>query len=82
MFIYCDEIVPSIVGDVRAPLLGQLKIETNYNKSVGVYTHDLPDVSRELINSQIKSLHIRICDLENELIQFSGGCVSIECIIE
>ena len=82
MFIYCDEIVPSIVGDVRAPLLGQLKIETNYNKSVGVYTHDLPDVSRELINSQIKSLHIRICDLENKLIQFSGGSVSIECIIE
>ena len=82
MFIYCDEVVPSFVGDVRAPLLAQLKIETNYNKSVGVYTQDLPDVSRELINSQIKSLHIRICDLENTLIQFSGGSVSIECIIE
>ena len=82
MFVYCDEIVPSIVGDVRASLLAQLKIETDYNKSVGVYTQNLPDVSRELINSQIKSLHIRICDLENKLIQFSGGSVSIECIIE
>jgi hypothetical protein len=82
MFIYCDEVVPSFVGNVRAPLLAQLKIETNYKTSVGVHTQNLPDITRELINSQIKSLHIRIHDLENNLIQFSGGSVSIECIIE
>jgi hypothetical protein len=82
MFIYCDEVVPSAVGDVRAPLLAQLKIEPNHDMVGGVYTHDLPVVSHELINTQIKNLHIRICDLENKLIQFNGGSVGIECIIE
>jgi hypothetical protein len=82
MFIYCDEVVPSVVGDVRAPLLAQLKLQTQYDKSVGLRTHDLPDISRELINTQIKNLHIRICDVENKLIQFNGGSVGIECIIE
>ena len=82
MFIYCDEVVPSVVGDVRAPLLAQLKLQTQYDKSVGLRTHDLPNISRELINTQIKNLHIRICDVENKLIQFNGGSVGIECIIE
>jgi hypothetical protein len=82
LFIYCDEVVPSFVGDVRAPLLAQLSLQTDYDKSVGLYTHDLPDISRELINTQIRNLHIRICDVENNLIQFGGGSVGIECIIE
>jgi hypothetical protein len=82
MFIYCDEVVPSFVGDVRAPLLAQVSLQTKYDKSVGLYTHDLPDISRELINTQKKNLHIRICDLQNNLIQFNGGSVGIECIIE
>jgi hypothetical protein len=82
MFIYCDEVVPSFVGDVRAPLLAQLSLQTNYDTSTGLYTHDLPAISRELINTQIKNLHIKICDLENNLIQFNGGSVGIECIIE
>jgi hypothetical protein len=82
MFIYCDEVVPSFVGDVRAPLLAQLSLRTQYDKSVGLCTKDLPDISRELINTQIKNLHIRICGVENQLIQFNGGSVGIECIIE
>ena len=82
MFIYCDEVVPSFVGDVRAPLLAQLSLQTKYDTSAGLYTHDLPNISRELINTQIKNLHIRICDVENNLIQFNGGSVGIECIIE
>jgi hypothetical protein len=45
MFIYCDEVVPSVVGDVRAPLLAQLKLQTQYDKSVRLRTHDLPDIS-------------------------------------
>jgi hypothetical protein len=82
MFIYCDEVVPSFVGDVRAPLLAHLSLQTNYDTSTGLYTHDLPNISRELINTQIKNLYIRICDVENNLIQFNGGSVGIECIIE
>jgi hypothetical protein len=82
LFVYCDEVVPSIVGNVRAPLLAQLSLQTDYDKSVGLYTHDLPDISRELINTKIKNLHIRICDVENNLIRFNGGSVGIECIIE
>ncbi|CAB3996216.1 Hypothetical predicted protein [Paramuricea clavata] len=84
MFIYCDEVVPSVVGDVRGPLLAQLQIkrQDDDNMIEAMHTHDLPSVTHELINTQIKNLHIRICDMENKLIQFNGGSVGIECIIE
>ena len=82
MFIYCDEVVPTTVGDVRAPLLAQLEIEPNRGPGGGLFTHVLADISHELINTKIKNLHIRVCDLENKLIRFNGGSVGIECIIE
>ncbi|CAB3977963.1 Hypothetical predicted protein [Paramuricea clavata] len=74
MFIYCDEVVPSIVGDVRGPLLAHLQIVPhNEMVSGGLHTHNLSSIKRELINTLIKHLHIRICDIENNLIQFNGG---------
>jgi hypothetical protein len=82
MFIYCDEVVPTTVGNVRAPLLAQLEIEPNRGPGGGLFTHVLADISHELINTKIKNLHIRVCDLENKLIRFNGGSVGIECIIE
>jgi hypothetical protein len=82
MFIYCDEVVPTTVGDVRAPLLAQLEIEPNRGPGGGLFTHVLADISHELINTKIKNLHIRVCDLENKLIRFNGGSVGIECIIK
>jgi hypothetical protein len=82
MFIYCDEVVPTTVGNVRAPLLAQLEIEPNRGPGGGLFTHVLADITHELINTKIKNLHIRVCDLENKLIHFNGGSVGIECIIE
>jgi hypothetical protein len=82
MFIYCDEVVPTTVGNVRAPLLAQLEIEPNRGPGGGLFTHVLADITHELINTKIKNLHIRVCDLENKLIRFNGGSVGIECIIE
>ncbi|CAB3977392.1 Hypothetical predicted protein [Paramuricea clavata] len=84
MFIYCDEVVPSIIGDVCGPLLAQLQIKRQDDDNILeiIHTHDLPAITHELINTQIKNLHIRICDVENKLIQFNSGSVGIECIIE
>jgi hypothetical protein len=82
MFIYCNEVVPSIVGDTRAPLLANLKINIESMGRGDVYSHDPSSVTRELINSKIQHLHIRICDIENKLVQFSAGTVGIECVIE
>ena len=82
MFIYCDEVVPSIVGNTRAPLLANFKINTENMGRGDIYSHDPSAVTRELINSKIQHLHIRICDVENNLVQFSAGTVGIECVIE
>jgi hypothetical protein len=82
MFIYCDEVAPSIVGNTRAPLLANFKINTENMGRGDIYSHDPSQVTHELINSKIQHLHIRICDVENKLVQFSAGTVGIECIIE
>jgi hypothetical protein len=82
IFIYCDEVVPSIVGDTRAPLLASLKINTENMGRGDVYSHHPSALKYELMNSKIQHLHIRICDIENKLVQFSAVTVGIECVIE
>jgi hypothetical protein len=82
MFIYCDEVVPSIVGNTRAPLLANFKINTENMGPGDIHSHDPSAVTHELINSKIQHLHIRICGIDNNLVQFSAGTVGIECVIE
>jgi hypothetical protein len=82
MFIYCNEVVPTIVGNTRAPLLASLKINTESMGRGDIYSHDPSALKYELVNAKIKHLHIRMCDIENNLVQFSAGTVGIECVIE
>ncbi|CAB4013521.1 Hypothetical predicted protein [Paramuricea clavata] len=82
MFIYCDQVEMSIVGDTYASLLAivPLKGEDRGSGALCVYTP--PDTRRRLIKSKIDQFKIGIYDTTHTLIPFSSGTINIECIIE
>ena len=82
MFIYCEQLEMSIVGDTYAHLLVMvpLKPKNRGNGSLCVYTP--PDVRRKLIKSRINQFNIGLYDTTHTLIPFSSGTVNIECVIE
>jgi hypothetical protein len=82
IFIDCDEVNHSVVGDTKSQLLGTLNIQWNEMGSGKIFTHTMPRITRNLIKSKIAQLHIKLCDIENNLIQFSAGTVGIECVVE
>ncbi|CAB3985829.1 Hypothetical predicted protein [Paramuricea clavata] len=82
IFIYCDEVNHSVVGDTKSQLLGTLNIQWGEMGSGKIFTHTMPPITRDLIKSKIAQLHIKLCDIENNLIQFSAGTVGIECVVE
>ena len=49
MFIYCDEIVPSIVGNTKSKLLARVSIQSENQASGSLCTYVPPDVPRELM---------------------------------
>ena len=82
MFIYCEQLEMSIVGDTYAPLLAivPLKEKDWGNGSFCVYTP--PDTRRKFIKSRINQFNIGLYDTTHTLIPFSSGTVNIECVIE
>jgi hypothetical protein len=82
MFIYCDEVVDSIIGNTHGKILVMLQIETDAMGSSHLYTYTCPETTVKLIRSKIDKFHIKVCDSEFNLIQFSAGTLGIECIVE
>jgi hypothetical protein len=82
MFIYCDEVVDSIIGNTHGKMLVMLQIETDAMGSAHLYTYTCPETSIKLIRSKIDKFHIKVCDSEFNLIQFSAGTLGLECIVE
>ncbi|CAB3982337.1 Hypothetical predicted protein [Paramuricea clavata] len=82
MFVYCDEVVASMVGNVYGKLLAVLKIETGDMGSANLYTYTCPETTVKFTRSQIDKLHIKVCDTNYNLIQFSAGTFGLECVIE
>ncbi|CAB3995355.1 Hypothetical predicted protein [Paramuricea clavata] len=82
MFIYCEQLEMSIVGDTYAPLLAivPLKEKDRGNGSLCVYTP--PDTRQQFIKSRINELKIGLYDTTHTLIPFSSGTVNIECVVE
>ena len=82
MFIYCEELEMSIVGDTYGRLLAivPLKAKDRGNAALCVYTP--ADTRRKLIKARVNQLSIGLYDTTHKLIPFSGGTVNIECIIE
>ena len=82
MFIYCDQIQTSIVGDSKSQLLAIVPIKMEGKGSSALCTHTPPDVSRKLIKAKISELHISLYDTTNTLIPFFSGTVNVKCIVE
>jgi hypothetical protein len=82
MFVYCDEVLPSIVGNTPSRLWCIVNLEMEKQGSGTLCSYAPPDVSRKLIKAKIKDLHISLRDTENERINFSAGTVNIECVVE
>ena len=82
MFIYCDEVVDSIIGNTHGKILVVLQIETDAMGSSHLYSYVCPETTVKLIRSKIDKFHIKVCDSEFNLIQFSAGTLGLECIVE
>jgi hypothetical protein len=82
MFIYCDEVVDSIIGNTHGKMLVMLQIETGAMGSSHLYTYSCPETTVKLVRSKIDKFHIKVCDSELNLIQFSAGTLGLECIVE
>ena len=71
IFIHCDKVEASIVGDSKSCLLAIASIELDGQGSGGLFTYSLPNIRRELIKSKITELHLSLHDsssrLSNEL---------------
>ena len=82
MFIYCDEVVDSIIGNTHGKILVMLQVETDSMGSAHLYTYSCPETTVKLVRSKIDKFHIKVCDSELNLIQFSAGTLGLECIVE
>jgi hypothetical protein len=82
MFIYCDEVENSIVGDTYARLLAIVNLKPKGRGNGGLQTYAVPDIRRKLIKARISELNIGVYDTTYTLIPFSSGSVNIECVID
>ncbi|CAB3978332.1 Hypothetical predicted protein [Paramuricea clavata] len=78
MFVYCEQLEMSIVGDTYAPLLTIVPLNSNDRGSGALCVYTPANTGRRLIN-QFK---IAIYDTTHKLIPFSSGTVNIECVVE
>ncbi len=82
MFIYCDEVEASVVGDSNSKLLAIVPIELNGQGTGQLFSYSPPIIPKKLIKSKITQLHIKLCDPSNRLIPFDACTVNIECVVE
>ena len=82
MFICCEEVENSIVGDTYARLLAIVPLKAKDRGSGALYTYTPPNIQRKLVKARINELNIGIYDTTFTLIPFSGGTVNIEYVIE
>ena len=84
MYIYCDEVKDSIVGNTKSQLLVSVPLQKVTRENGGeLCTYTLPpDIIRTFIKSKFTNLHISLYDTANNRIQFSAGTVNIEAVIE
>jgi hypothetical protein len=63
MYIYCDEVEQSVVGDVKARLLVSIPIRVEDQGSASLRTYEPPTIVRGLIKNRISAFHIQIHDV-------------------
>ena len=82
LYIYCDEVEQSIVGDTKARLLVTIPIKVEDQGSPSLSTYEPPSVVRGLIKSKLSAFHVQIHDVSFKPIIFSSGSLAIEAVIE
>ncbi|CAB3988431.1 Hypothetical predicted protein [Paramuricea clavata] len=82
MFVYCEQLEMSVVGDTYAPLLAIIPLNGSDRGSGALATYTPPSTRRRLIKSKINEFKVTIYDTTHTLIPFSSGSVNIECVVE
>ncbi|CAB3983359.1 Hypothetical predicted protein [Paramuricea clavata] len=82
MFVYCEQLEMSVVGDTYAPLLAIVPLKASDRGSGALCVYTPPSTRRKLIKSKIDQFKITIYDTTHTLIPFSSGTVNIECVVE
>ncbi|CAB3976755.1 Hypothetical predicted protein [Paramuricea clavata] len=82
MFVYCEQLEMSVVGDTYAPLLAIIPLNGSDRGSGALCTYTPPSTRRRLIKSKIDQFKVTIYDTTHTLIPFSSGTVNIECVVE
>ncbi|CAB3977267.1 Hypothetical predicted protein [Paramuricea clavata] len=82
MFVYCDQLEMSIVGDTYAPLLAVVPLKDDVRGTGALSVYTPPNTRHRLIKSKIDQFKIGIYDTTHTLIPFTSGTINIECIVE
>ncbi|CAB3977904.1 Hypothetical predicted protein [Paramuricea clavata] len=82
MFVYCEQLEMSVVGDTYAPLLIIVPLNNNDRGSGALQVYTPPNTRRRLIKSKIDQFKVTIYDTTHTLIPFTSGTVNIECVVE
>ncbi|CAB3980636.1 Hypothetical predicted protein [Paramuricea clavata] len=82
MFVYCEQLEMSIVGDTYAPLLAIVPLKGKDRGSGALCVYTPPSTRHKLIKSKIDQFKITVYDTTHTLIPFSSGTINIECVVE
>ena len=82
IFVYCDKVARSVVGDTNSRLLTCIHIQKDNEATGELISYTPPPFVTRLINSKIENVHITLRDTAYNLIQFSAGTVNISCVVE
>ena len=82
IYVYCDEVDQSIVGDVKARLLVTIPIKVEDQGSASLRTYSPPTIVCRLIKNKITAFHVQLYDITFTPILFSSGSLSIEAVVE
>ena len=82
IFVYCDKVARSVVGDTNSRLLTCIHIQKDNAATGELVSYTPPSFVTRLINSKIENVHITLRDTAYNLIQFSAGTVNISCVVE
>jgi hypothetical protein len=82
IFVYCDKVARSVVGDTNSRLLTCIHIQKDNAATGELVSYTPPPFVTRLINSKIENVHITLRDTAYNLIQFSAGTVNISCVGE
>lgn len=84
MFIYCEELEATLVGDSYSELLTTVPIQwSGQGKANGeLVCYEPKKTLKKFKKSIITNLHIKIKDTTDKLIPFDSGTVSLDCLIQ